>query len=108
MCVCGVCVFQNSAAVSVRVSIPAQNQEASWGEEGLISLHFHIAVHRQRKSGLEPRQVRKQGMMQRPWRDVTYWLASPGLLSLLFYTTQVYQPRDGTTHNGLDPPTFNQ
>ena len=39
--------------------------------------------------------------MQRPWRDVTYWLASPGLLNLLSYRTQVYQPRDGTTYNGL-------
>jgi hypothetical protein len=25
--------------------------------------------------------------MQRPWRDVLYWLASPGLLSLLSYRT---------------------
>jgi hypothetical protein len=44
--------------------------------------------------------------MQRPWRDVTYWLASPGLLSLLSYRTQDYQPRDGTTHNRLGPPTL--
>ena len=29
-----------------------------------------------------------------------YWLASPGLLSLLSYRTQDYQPRDGTTYNG--------
>jgi hypothetical protein len=28
----------------------------------------------------------------RPWRDVLYWLVSPGLLSLLFYRTQDYQP----------------
>ena len=33
-----------------------------------------------------------------------YWLASPGLLSLLSYRTQVYQPRDGTTHNGPSDP----
>jgi hypothetical protein len=35
-----------------------------------------------RKSGLELKQVRKQdaGLMQRPWRDVTYWLAQPALL----------------------------
>ena len=33
-------------------------------------------------------------------RDVSYWLSSPGLLSLLSYRTQDYQPRDGTTHNG--------
>ena len=31
------------------------------------------------------------------------WLASPGLLSLLSYRNQVYQPRDGITHNGLGP-----
>jgi hypothetical protein len=36
--------------------------------------------------------------MQRPWRDVLYWLASPALLSLLSYRTQDYQPRDGPTH----------
>jgi hypothetical protein len=29
--------------------------------------------------------------MQRPWRDVSYWFASPGLLSLLSYRTQDYQ-----------------
>jgi hypothetical protein len=49
-------------------------------------------------------QVRKQELMQRPWRDVTYWLASPGLLSLLSYTTQGHQPGDGITHNRLSSP----
>jgi hypothetical protein len=62
-----------------------------------------ISVHHQRKSGLELKQVRKQDLMQRPWRDVIYWLASPGLLSLLSYRTQDYQPRDGPTHKGPFP-----
>jgi hypothetical protein len=31
------------------------------------------------------------------------WLASPGLLSLLSYRTQDYQPRDGPTHKGPFP-----
>jgi hypothetical protein len=75
------------------------DQEASWGGKGLFSLHFHIAIHYQRRSGLELKQVRKQELMQRPWRDVLYWLASPGLLSLLSYRTQDHQPRDGTTHS---------
>ena len=79
-------------------------QEASWGGKGLFSLHLHIAVHHQRNSGLELKQVRKQELMQRPWRDVTYWLASPGWLSLLSYRTQVYQPRNGTTPNGPSHP----
>ena len=44
--------------------------------------------------------------MQRQWRDATYWLASPGLLSLPSCRTHDYQPRDDTTHNGLGPPTL--
>jgi hypothetical protein len=71
------------------------------GEERVYSAYtFHIAVHHQRKSGLELKQGRKQELMQEAWRDVTYWLASPGLLSLHSYRTQDYQPRDGTTHKG--------
>ena len=80
------------------------DQEASWGGKGVFSFHIHIAVYHQRKSGLELKHVRKQELMQRPWRDVTYWLASPGLLSLLSYRSHIYQPRDGITHNGLGPP----
>jgi hypothetical protein len=52
------------------------------------------------KSGLELKQVRKQELMQKSWRGVLYWLASPGLLILLSYRTEDYQPRDGTTHKG--------
>jgi hypothetical protein len=88
--------------VLVRVSIPAQNimTKKQIGEERVYSAYTsHITVHHQRKSGLELKWVRKQELMQRPWRDVLYWLASPGLLSLLSYRTQDYQPRDGTTHN---------
>ena len=58
-------------------------------ERGLFSLHIHIAAHHQRKSGLKLKQVREQELMQRPWRDVTYWLASHSLLSFLSYKTQV-------------------
>jgi hypothetical protein len=49
------------------------------------------------------KQVRKQELIQRPWRDVPYWLASPGLLNLLSYRTQDYQPRDDPTHKGPFP-----
>jgi hypothetical protein len=60
------------------------DQEASWG--GTYSVYTsYTAVHHQRKSGLELKQVRKQELMQRPWRDVLYlacfpWLAQPALL----------------------------
>ena len=34
----------------------------------------------------------EQELMQWPWRDVLYWLASPGLLSLLSYRTKTTSP----------------
>ena len=88
------------------VSIPPQNimTKKQVEEERVYSAYtFQIAIHHQRRSGLKLKQVRIQELMQRPWKDVTYWLASPGLLSLLSYRTQDYQPRDGTTHNGPSP-----
>jgi hypothetical protein len=69
------------------------------GKERVYSAYTSILLS-PRKSGLELRQVRKQELMQRPWRHVPYWLASSGLLSLLSYRTQYYQPRNGTTHKG--------
>jgi hypothetical protein len=74
------------------------------GEERVYSAYtFHIAVDHQRKLGLELKQSRKQEPKQRLWRDVTYWFASPGLLSLLYNTTQDYHPRDVTNHRGYSP-----
>jgi hypothetical protein len=90
--------------VLVRVSIPAQ---ISWPQSKLGRQLFYTAVYHQTESGLELKQVRNQELMQRPWRDVSYWLASPGLLSLLSYRTQDYQPRDGTTHKGPYPLVTN-
>jgi hypothetical protein len=56
------------------------------GEERVYSAYiFHIAVHHQRKSELKLKQGREQELMQRLWRDVTYWLACSGLLSLLSF-----------------------
>jgi hypothetical protein len=79
------------------------DQKANWGGKGLFSLHFHTAIHHQRKSGLELKQVRKQELMQRPWRGVLYWLASPGLLSLLSYRTKITSPEMVPPTRGLSP-----
>jgi hypothetical protein len=56
------------------------DQEASWGGKGLFSLHFHTAVITKKKSGLELKQIRKQELMQGPWRGVSYWLAQLAFL----------------------------
>jgi hypothetical protein len=68
------------------------------GRKGFIQLTLPYCCLSSRKSGLELKQVRKQELMQRPWRDVLYWLASSGLLSLLSYRTK-------TTSPGMVPPT---
>jgi hypothetical protein len=73
------------------------------GRKGFIQLILLYCCSSPRKSGLKLKQVRKQELMQRPWRDVSYWLASPGLLSLLSYRIQDCQPRDGPTHKGPFP-----
>jgi hypothetical protein len=75
------------------------DQEASWGEKGFFQLTLPNCCSSSMKSGLEFKQVRKEEMMQRPWRDVPHWLASPGLLSLLSYKTQEY------TSPEMVPPT---
>jgi hypothetical protein len=45
----------------------------------------------------------RQELMQRPWRDAAYWLASLGLLSLLSSKTLNHQLKDGTANNVWGP-----
>jgi hypothetical protein len=73
------------------------------GEEGVYSAYISILLLITKGCRTGTKQVRKQELTQRPWRDVLYWLASPGLLSLLSYKTQDYQPRDGPTYKGPFP-----
>jgi hypothetical protein len=79
------------------------DQKASWRGKGLFSLHFLVAIHHQRKTGQEFTEGSnlEAGADAEAMEGAAYWLASPGLLNLLSYRTQDYQPRDGTTHNGL-------
>jgi hypothetical protein len=83
--------------VLVRVSLPAQTSgpRSKLGRKGFIQLTLPYCYSSPRKSGLELKQGREQELMQRPWRDVLYWLASSGLLSLLSYRT----------HPEMVPPT---
>jgi hypothetical protein len=64
------------------------------GEERVYSAYTSILLLITK----EVKKVRKQDLMQKPWRDVLYWLASPGLLSLLSYRTKTTSPE-------MAPPT---
>lgn len=67
----------SSFPILVRVFIPTQT---SWPRKELGRKGF---IQHQRKSRLELKQVRKQKLILRSWRQVCYWLRSPNLLSLL-------------------------
>jgi hypothetical protein len=60
---------------------------------------FHIAVGHHKMSGLEFKQVRKQELMQRSWRDVI-----TGLLPLACSASCLLKPR--TTSPGMAPPSM--
>jgi hypothetical protein len=89
--------------VLVRISISGQNImiKKQVGEERVYSAY--ISILKEVRTGTQAGHVREQELMQRPWKDVHYWLASPGLLSLHSHRTQDFQPRDGTTHKGPFP-----
>ena len=68
------------------------------GGQRLFSLHFQIIVHHWKKSGqkLKAEGIWRQELMQRPWKGVTYWLASP------YSACFLREPR--TTNPGKVPP----
>jgi hypothetical protein len=74
----------------------------------VFSLHFHIAVYHQRKSGVKLTQGRnlESGADAEAMEGCSLLACFPGVLSLLSYRTQKYQPRDNNTHNGLSRPTL--
>jgi hypothetical protein len=78
-------------------------------EKDSFGLCFHVTFHHLRRSKQKLQQGRnlEAGAEVEPWRSAAYWLVPCGLLSLLSFRTEYYQPRDSTTHNLLGPsPPF--
>jgi hypothetical protein len=69
------------------------------GRKGFIQLTLPHCCSSPRKSGLELKQVRKQEQMHKPWRYVTYWLASPPCSACFLIEHR-------TTSPGMAPPTM--
>ena len=67
-------------------------------EEKVYSVYTSILLFIIEEVRTGIKQIRKQELMQRQWRDVAYWLASPGLVSLLSYRRKTSSPE-------MAPPT---
>ena len=99
------CVFTISLSWVSIAATKHHDHKASRGEKSLFNLTLpHCCSSMKGGQKLNRAGSWRQVLMQRPWRYTAYWLACPGLLSLHSYRTQIQQPRDGTTHHGLDPP----
>ena len=83
--------------------------KTSWGGKGLFGFHSHIWLITKGSQDRNSNRARtwRQKLMQRPWRDASYWLAPHGPTQPAFvsYGTQGHQPRNGPTHNGLGSPS---
>jgi hypothetical protein len=75
------------------------------GREGFIQLTFPHCCSSLKEVRTGTQAGQKAGADEEVGgrRDVLYCLASPGLVSLLSYRIQDYQPRDGTIHKGPSP-----
>jgi hypothetical protein len=93
--------------VLVRVSIPAQTSwpRSKLGRKGFIQLTLPCCwsspkeVRTGTQAGQEAGADAAEAM-----EGCSLLTCFPGLLSLLSYKTQDYQPRDGTTHKGPSHP----
>jgi hypothetical protein len=103
VCVC-VCVCVYVCGCLSQGFYSCTNIMTKLGRKGFIQLTLPYCSSSPRKSGLELKQVTKQELMQRPWRDVLYWLVSPGLLSLLSYRTQRLPAQRWSHPQGAFPP----
>ena len=90
----------------LRVSIPAQTSwpRSKLGRKGFIQLTHPYCCSSLKEVSTGNQADQKAGADAEAiegWSLLAYF---PGLLSLLSYRTQDYQPRDGPTHNGPFPP----
>jgi hypothetical protein len=77
------------------------------GGETLFGLHMStslLIIERSQGRNSGRAGTKRQELMQKPWKGVTYWHVPHVLLSLLSYRTQDHQSRGSTTTMGWALP----
>lgn len=65
----------------------------------MVSIVHHPGKSKQKLKAA----LRSQELIQKPWKDVTYWLALHGLFTLPSFAIQSHKPRNGRAHSELEP-----
>jgi hypothetical protein len=73
------------------------------GEESIYSAYTSILLFITKEVRTGTQAGQKAGADAEAMEGCSLLASSPGLLSLLSYKTQDYQPRDGPTHKGPFP-----
>jgi hypothetical protein len=73
------------------------------GEERVYSAYTSILLFITKEVRTGTQAGQEAGADTEPWSDVPYWLASPGLLSLLSYRTKTTSPEMTTPTRGPPP-----
>lgn len=85
--------------------ICASYSQFSWPEQKQLGGWGYFA-HYTSRSRLSLREVRAGTQGRETERNIPCQLSHWFMPTLLLYTAQAYQPRDGATHNGQGPLTF--
>ena len=93
-------------SVLVRVSVPARNimTKEQVREKGFIQLTLPHCCSSAEEVRTGTQAAQEAGADAEAMEGCYLLACFPWLAQLLSYRTQVYQPRDGTTHNGSPPP----
>lgn len=77
------------------------------GKKGFASSYIYSCILSSRSHGKAPRQPK---LMQKPYRNPSYWLVPHGFFRLLYYNIYNHQGKDNTAHSELGPsiPIINQ
>jgi hypothetical protein len=73
------------------------------GEERVYSAYTSILLFITKEVRTGTQAGQEAGADAERWRDVLYWLASPGLFSLLSYRTKTTSPEMATLIRGPPP-----